>query len=60
MIYQMGQGYWPLHPEVHEPTNKDLREIIHRDIKPGNILLKYTPDGPILKIADFGCAKYVD
>ena len=60
LIYQMGQGYWPLHPEVHEPTNKDMREIMHRDIKPGNILLKYTPAGPVLKIGDFGCAKYVD
>ena len=56
----MGQGFWPLHPEVHDPKNKDLREIEHRDIKPENILLKYTRDGPFLKIGDFGCAKYVD
>ena len=56
----MGQGIWPLHPEIHDPTNKDLREIEHRDIKPENILLKYTPAGPFLKIGDFGCAKYVD
>ena len=56
----MAQGLQLLHPEIFQPTRKDLREIMHRDIKPGNILLKNTPDGPILKIADFGCAKYVD
>lgn len=32
-----------------------LLQIIHRDIKPGNLLLKTTEDGEVvLKIADFG------
>lgn len=36
--------------------------IIHRDVKPGNIVLLYTPDssGAILKIVDFGIAKLTD
>ena len=60
MIYQFAQGLRLLHPEIFQPTNKELREIMHRDIKPENIFLKYTPNGPVLKIGDFGCAKYVD
>ena len=33
------------------------RGLVHRDIKPGNILLAPTPEGPIPKITDFGLAK---
>ncbi len=46
---------------LHTPdptTNK--RRIIHRDIKPGNILIFYNDEGkPIPKIADFNVAKEV-
>ncbi len=31
--------------------------IIHRDIKPGNIILAAGEDGPVVKILDFGIAK---
>lgn len=31
--------------------------LVHRDIKPGNILLELTPHGELAKIADFGLAK---
>ncbi|MCP5547982.1 MAG: protein kinase [Akkermansiaceae bacterium] len=31
--------------------------VIHRDLKPSNILVAEGPDGPILKIIDFGIAK---
>ncbi len=31
--------------------------IIHRDIKPGNILIKQTIEGPVAKITDFGISK---
>jgi len=32
-------------------------DIIHRDIKPGNILIKNTKAGPVAKITDFGISK---
>jgi serine/threonine protein kinase len=31
--------------------------IIHRDLKPANMLLASTPDGPTIKVLDFGLAK---
>jgi serine/threonine-protein kinase len=31
--------------------------IIHRDLKPANLFLCRTPDGPIIKILDFGISK---
>jgi serine/threonine protein kinase len=31
--------------------------IIHRDLKPANLFLCRTPDGPIVKILDFGISK---
>jgi serine/threonine protein kinase len=34
--------------------------IIHRDIKPGNILIKQTIEGPVAKITDFGISKNSD
>ena len=37
-----------------------LKPIVHRDIKPTNILLKSGISGPIVKVADFGMAKIID
>jgi serine/threonine protein kinase len=34
-------------------------EITHRDIKPGNILIKFTSEGPQIKICDFGFAHFL-
>ncbi|KAM9840787.1 serine/threonine-protein kinase pdik1l-B [Aulostomus maculatus] len=31
--------------------------IIHRDLKPDNVLVCVTPEGPIVKVADFGLSK---
>ena len=31
--------------------------FVHRDIKPENILIANTPEGPLVKISDFGLAK---
>ncbi len=33
------------------------RQIIHRDLKPDNIFLLDVPDGPFIKVLDFGIAK---
>lgn len=38
---------------VHE------KNIIHRDLKPSNLLLDKPGDDAILKIADFGFARYI-
>jgi serine/threonine-protein kinase len=35
------------------------REIVHRDIKPGNIFLVRTPLGEVAQVLDFGLAKVV-
>jgi CheY-like chemotaxis protein len=34
--------------------------IIHRDIKPANILLSETPRGEVVKVVDFGIARFVE
>ena len=42
-------------------THLKNRKIIHRDIKPGNIFIKYDENKkPIYKIGDFGISKCVD
>jgi serine/threonine protein kinase len=48
-VGQIGEGLKYLH----------CHEIVHRDLKPHNILLAGTPDRPILKIADFGFARFL-
>ncbi len=38
-----------------------LKSIIHRDIKPGNILIKWEKPNetcPVYKLADFGCVRH--
>jgi serine/threonine protein kinase len=40
--------------EVH------VAEMVHRDLKPGNLFIHRLPDGsPTLKIVDFGISKYI-
>ncbi|HEY8079529.1 MAG TPA: protein kinase [Labilithrix sp.] len=34
--------------------------IVHRDLKPANLFLCSTPDGPLVKILDFGISKVAD
>ena len=36
------------------------KKIVHRDIKPENILLADKKDDTTIKLADFGCARYMD
>ena len=33
--------------------------IVHRDLKPENLFLAQTPEGPVLKILDFGVSKII-
>ncbi|TNE92388.1 MAG: serine/threonine protein kinase [Deltaproteobacteria bacterium] len=33
--------------------------VLHRDLKPGNVLLSLTPAGPVPKILDFGLVKFL-
>eukprot|EP01132_Coremiostelium_polycephalum_P000613 gene613-762_t len=37
-----------------------MKDVIHRDLKPQNLLLSDSSDNPVLKIADFGFAKFID
>ncbi len=53
LYYQILQGISFLHQE----------NVVHRDLKPGNILIKEKVDGsrlPLLKITDFGLSKILD
>jgi serine/threonine protein kinase len=36
------------------------RGIVHRDVQPSNLFLQQTPNGPFLRVLDFGVAKILD
>ena len=44
-------------PDAQGPRQAHQHGFVHRDIKPENILIANTPDGPTVKISDFGLAK---
>lgn len=34
--------------------------LVHRDLKPGNIMVETTDDGPRVKVLDFGVVRFID
>ncbi len=51
IMRDMMNGFWALHS----------RKIIHRDVKPGNFLVKLSPSGAVqIAIADFGHSKLLE
>ena len=50
VVFQLARGLIFIH-------NND---IVHRDIKPENVLIVSSPNGPILKWADFGLSRTVN
>jgi tRNA A-37 threonylcarbamoyl transferase component Bud32/ActR/RegA family two-component response regulator len=50
-------GYWILRQAVNALRTIHASDIIHRDIKPGNIMVK---ENKQIKLMDFGLAKTVD
>ncbi len=59
---------WHIAQQIcHALDNAKQHEVIHRDIKPGNLILTHAPSGtqlpadvPFVKVADFGLAKFND
>jgi serine/threonine protein kinase len=46
-----------LQPVMEAVAMAHARGIVHRDITPGNLMLVDTPNGPALRLLDFGIAK---
>ena len=67
ITFQALDGLKYLHEEVEisetnpkDRTTKTVKGLVHRDIKPGNILLSKVNDIETVKIADYGLAKAFD
>jgi eukaryotic-like serine/threonine-protein kinase len=60
------ERHWPLEPVVQTDLLCQVftamraahaAGVVHRDLKPDNIIVMGTPDAPLLKVLDFGIAK---
>ena len=54
-----GQALELLRPVLQALAFAHRQGVVHRDIKPGNVLVAETEHGPTLKVLDFGIAKIV-
>jgi eukaryotic-like serine/threonine-protein kinase len=34
--------------------------LVHRDLKPGNVMVERTPSGPVARVLDFGIVRFLD
>ena len=55
-VYGWSQLKWVLLSVLDGLAHAHARGVVHRDLKPGNLLLTEGADGRRLKLADFGIA----
>lgn len=53
--------FFPLLPSVHGMNHLRENGVVHRDIKPGNIMRQVGEDGrSVYKLTDFGAARLLE
>lgn len=55
------ESFFPLLPSVHGMNHLRENGVVHRDIKPGNIMRQVGEDGrSVYKLTDFGAARQLE